>query len=81
MLSAPRWLRRSFRDRLETASGFQSVQFRELEFVLGYRRADMGAYFASESTAAATLKRRLSERSVVDHFYDFLEPIRRFNDS
>ena len=29
----------SFRDRLETASGFQSVQFRELEFLLGYKRA------------------------------------------
>src|ERR687885_1334261 len=28
----------SFRDRLETASGFQSVQFRELEFMLGYKR-------------------------------------------
>src|SRR5438552_5500437 len=27
----------SFRDRLETASGFQSSQFRELEFVLGYK--------------------------------------------
>src|SRR6516225_12158459 len=32
---------RSFRDRLETASGFQSVQLLELEFVLGYKRADM----------------------------------------
>src|SRR6266581_4171736 len=29
----------SFRDRLETASGFQSVRFREIEFVLGYKRA------------------------------------------
>ena len=29
----------SFRHRLDTASGFQSVQFRELEFVLGYKRA------------------------------------------
>src|SRR6516162_10557677 len=28
----------SFRDRLDTASGFQSIQFRELEFVLGYKR-------------------------------------------
>ena len=28
----------SFRDRLETASGFQSVQFREVEFALGYKR-------------------------------------------
>src|SRR5438270_2491496 len=31
----------SFRDRLETASGFQSVQFREFEFLLGYKRPDL----------------------------------------
>ena len=35
---------RSFRDRLETASGFQSAQFREFEFLLGYKRADMLQY-------------------------------------
>ena len=34
----------SFRDRLDKASGFQSSQFRELEFVLGYKRADMLKY-------------------------------------
>ena len=28
----------SFRDRLDTAFGFQSVQFREMEFSLGYKR-------------------------------------------
>src|SRR5947207_11535655 len=27
----------SFRDRLDTASGFQSLQFRELEFLLGHK--------------------------------------------
>jgi tryptophan 2,3-dioxygenase len=31
----------SFRDRLESGSGFQSRQFRELECVLGIRRPDM----------------------------------------
>jgi len=30
----------SFRDRLESGSGFQSTQFRELECVLGVRRAE-----------------------------------------
>ena len=34
----------SFRDRLDTASGFQSVQYRELEFVLGYKRKEMLRY-------------------------------------
>src|SRR5215469_11739418 len=34
----------SFRDRLENASGFQSAQFRELEFLLGYKRPQMLRY-------------------------------------
>jgi tryptophan 2,3-dioxygenase len=62
----------AFRDRLERASGFQSVQYRELEFVLGYRRADMIAYHPEGSPARETLHRRLRERSLIDHFYDFL---------
>jgi tryptophan 2,3-dioxygenase len=62
----------AFRDRLETSSGFQSVQFREVEFVLGYRRADVVAY-QPDPAARAALELRLHERSVVDHFYDLLE--------
>ncbi len=61
-----------FRDRLETASGFQSVQFRELEFLLGQKRADMLPHFDAGSPARRTLERRLAERSLVDHFHDFL---------
>ncbi len=63
----------SFRDRLDTASGFQSVQFRELEFVLGYKRADLLRFHPPGSPGHETLQRRLRERSVVDCFYDFLE--------
>ena len=63
----------AFRERLETASGFQSVQFRELEFLLGYKRTETLKYHPAESPAQAVLTRRLEERSVVDHFYDFLE--------
>jgi tryptophan 2,3-dioxygenase len=62
----------SFRDRLETASGFQSVQFRELEFVLGWKRAETLVYYERIPGAVETLRRRLTERSVYDHFYDFL---------
>jgi tryptophan 2,3-dioxygenase len=62
----------SFRDRLDTASGFQSVQFRELEYMLGYKRPQMMNYHAAGSPARLALERRLAERSVVDHFYDFL---------
>ena len=61
-----------FRDRLETASGFQSFQYRELEFVLGYKRAEAMKQFAPGSPGRARLEARLRERSVMDHFYDFL---------
>lgn len=63
----------SFRDRLDTASGFQSVQYREFEFVLGYKRAEMIEYHRDNAPAREKLERRLGERSVYDHFYDFLE--------
>jgi tryptophan 2,3-dioxygenase len=62
----------SFRDRLDKASGFQSSQFRELEFVLGYKRADMLAHQKAGTPAYARLVKRLNEPSVVDAFYAFL---------
>jgi tryptophan 2,3-dioxygenase len=65
----------SFRDRLETASGFQSSQFREFEFVLGYKRADLLRYQQPGTPAYERLVRRLHEPSVVDTFYDFLAPL------
>jgi len=63
----------SFRDRLETASGFQSVQFRELEFLLGYKRRDLLRFHPPDTPEYARLFKRLHERSVVDSFYDFLQ--------
>jgi tryptophan 2,3-dioxygenase len=63
---------RSFRDRLEHASGFQSSQFRELEFVLGYKRADMLRYQQPGTPAYEQLVRRLNQPSVMDAFYEFL---------
>jgi tryptophan 2,3-dioxygenase len=62
----------SFRNRLDTASGFQSVQFRELEFMLGYKRKEMLAFHDEGSPEYAVLVRRMEERSVPDFFYDFL---------
>jgi tryptophan 2,3-dioxygenase len=62
-----------FRDRLETASGFQSAQYRELEFVMGMKRPEALGTHATGSPERAALDRRLRERSVNDHFYDFLE--------
>jgi tryptophan 2,3-dioxygenase len=64
----------SFRDRLETASGFQSAQFRELEFVLGQKRSDLdfSRLYGKSSAGYAALQRRLDDRTLIDHFYDFL---------
>jgi tryptophan 2,3-dioxygenase len=62
----------SFRDRLETASGFQSVQFREIEFTLGYKRESTVRYLKPDFPGYDRLQQLLRERSVVDHFYDFL---------
>src|SRR5260370_9973546 len=62
----------SFRDRLETASGFQSVQFREIEFVLGYKRESTLKYVKPDFPGADRLQQRLRKRTVVDHFDDFL---------
>ena len=64
---------RSFRDRLEDASGLQSAQFREFEFVLGYKRPEVLRFQKPDSPPYQRLMQRLRERSVVDCFYDFLE--------
>src|SRR5260370_292222 len=63
----------SFRDRLDRASGFQSTQFREFEFLLGYKRPEMLRFHTPGTPAYETLERRLREPSVMDAFYDFLE--------
>ena len=49
----------SFRDRLETASGFQSVQFREVEFALGYKRASTLNYLKPDFPGYDRLKQLL----------------------
>ncbi len=63
----------SFRDRLETSSGFQSAQFREFEFVLGCKRPEMMCYCGADRMGHKRMERRLLQRSLVDHFYDFLQ--------
>ncbi|HKY59550.1 MAG TPA: tryptophan 2,3-dioxygenase family protein [Gemmatimonadota bacterium] len=54
----------SFRDRLETASGSQSVQFRELEFAIGIKDARVVADFADEERGR--LEARLAAPTVWD---------------
>ena len=62
----------SFRDRLESASGFQSAQFRELELTLGKRTPGMlkRAYFGEEERTK--IERRINEPSLWDAFVQYL---------
>jgi tryptophan 2,3-dioxygenase len=61
-----------FRSRLEAGSGFQSAQFRELEFVLGHKRAPALEQFPPGSAARSRLERRYAEPSLWDWFAGFL---------
>jgi tryptophan 2,3-dioxygenase len=62
----------SFRDRLESGSGFQSFQFRELEFVLGQKNAAALSRYPAGSAPRERLERRLHEPTVWDAFLRFL---------
>ena len=62
-----------FRANLAPASGFQSVQYRELEFLSGLKDETFLARFRSISAAQrARLERRLSEPSLWDAFVGLL---------
>jgi tryptophan 2,3-dioxygenase len=62
----------SFRDRLDTASGSQSFQFRELEFVLGMKDARAIEEYPEGSRGRANLERRLGEPSTWDGMLRYL---------
>ncbi len=62
----------SFRERLEAASGFQSDQFRQLEFLLGLRSEQALARFAAGSRARTALERRRREPALWDGFLRYL---------
>lgn len=63
----------AFRDRLDQASGFQSMQFRELEFVLGLKRPGMLDHYPDDLPGIDGARRRLQQPSLIDHLYDYLE--------
>jgi|SRR5579862_6063079 len=56
-----------FRDHLNPASGFQSIQFREMEFACGLRRTEVLQYVQLDDAQRARLERRLAEPSLYDH--------------
>jgi tryptophan 2,3-dioxygenase len=62
----------SFRDRLESGSGFQSHQFRELEFALGWKDPKGLERYPVGSEARRRLERRLKSGSLWDSFLHHL---------
>lgn len=62
----------SFRGFLESASGFQSAQFREMEFVLGYKRLNIVHHFADDPASMERLQRRYEQPALWDAFLCYL---------
>jgi tryptophan 2,3-dioxygenase len=59
----------AFRDHLMPASGFQSAQFRELEFVAGLKDPRHLRTFGDDSAERAKLARRLDEPTLPEAFF------------
>ena len=62
----------SFRSRLEAASGFQSDQFRQIEFVLGNKSIPAVERFAPGTRSREALQRRWREGTLWDAFLHYL---------
>jgi tryptophan 2,3-dioxygenase len=58
----------SFRDRLDSGSGFQSYQFRELEFALGWKDPKALERYPAGTEIRRRLERRLQSASLWDFF-------------
>ena len=56
-----------FRDNLNPASGFQSIQFREIEFLCGLRRTETLAHIVMDDAQRARLHALLEAPSLYDH--------------
>ncbi|HEX4965028.1 MAG TPA: tryptophan 2,3-dioxygenase family protein [Thermoanaerobaculia bacterium] len=62
----------SFRDRLDSASGFQSFQFREIEVALGHRAPGLASRLPEGSGERRRVEERMAQPSVYDSFLRFL---------
>ena len=62
----------TFRDHLMPASGFQSAQFRALEFLSGLKDERHLGHYPEGSAERELLAERLRARTVLDAFYDLL---------
>ncbi len=63
----------SFRDSLGRSSGFQSYQYRGLEFMLGNKDANMVLPHRNDPVAFPWLQARLTQPSLYDEFLRFLK--------
>jgi tryptophan 2,3-dioxygenase len=63
----------AFRDQLNPASGFQSMQFREIEFSSGLKDERIVREFAEDQFARERLEARLAQPSLADVFYQALQ--------
>lgn len=61
-----------FRDILGPSSGFQSLQYRQIEFLLGNKNAQMLAVFAHDPAAQAALRAVLEAPGLYDEFLAYL---------
>lgn len=62
----------SFRERLEAASGFQSDQFRQVEFALGLKSSKALHRFSENSRARIALEQRFRAPTLWDAFLRYL---------
>lgn len=62
-----------FRSELNPASGFQSMQFREIEFASGAKDASVLDNFRDDEFAARRLSERFAAASLHDEFFNLLQ--------
>jgi tryptophan 2,3-dioxygenase len=56
-----------FREHLNPASGFQSIQFREMEFMCGVRRTETMQHIRMDAGERSRLEQRLHDPTMWDH--------------
>jgi tryptophan 2,3-dioxygenase len=62
----------AFRDRINPASGFQSAQFREIEFICGLQKTGYLRYLEPTGNERERLERRLTEPTLYDRLKELL---------
>ena len=61
-----------FRGKLNPASGFQSIQFREIEFLSNLKESGMLVHLKTDPDSLARLEKRLNEPTLWDSFLELL---------